>query len=198
MGLAADDTYMARPKAARGARAEEREVAARSDLGGKHWSLAAAVSALDDHVYFVRCIRVALRVCCSPARSGVSPRRPAADDEDVVAIWQSRIEPDRPPGLQGCELELLAGRPAMVDYRVHGLDGKTRWYARGSTPSNWPTARCASPASSPTSPSSTRPTTAGPHSPELAAANEPLDAAHSQALELARTDALTGPPTFGM
>ena len=119
---------MARPKAARGARAEEREVAARSDLAAKHWWLAAAVSALDDHVYF-GALHPGGRyemLFSGPNLENLLGGRPA-EDEDVVAIWQSRIEPDDLPAYKGCELELLAGRPAMVDYRVHGLDGKTRW-----------------------------------------------------------------------
>ena len=185
---------MARPQAARGARAEKREVAARSDLAAKHWWLAAAVSALDDHVYF-GALHPGGRyemLFSGPNLENLLGGRPA-EDEDVVAIWQSRIEPDDLPAYKECELELLAGRPAMVDYRVHGLDGKTRWVRARVHPEQLAdgTVRFAGILSDITEQHEADDRLRAALA-ELAAANERLDAAHSQALELARTDALTG------
>ena len=194
MRIAADDTCMARPQAARGARARTREGAARSDLAAKHWWLAAAVSALDDHVYF-GALHPGGRyemLFSGPNLENLLGGRPA-EDEDVVAIWQSSIEPADLPAYKACELELLAGRPAMVDYRVHGLDGKTRWVRARVHPEQLAdgTVRFAGILSDITEQHEADDRLRAALA-ELAAANERLDAAHSQALELARTDALTG------
>ena len=181
-------------QAARGARARTREGAARSDLAAKHWWLAAAVSALDDHVYF-GALHPGGRyemLFSGPNLENLLGGRPA-EDEDVVAIWQSRIEPADLPAYKACELELLAGRPAMVDYRVHGLDGKTRWVRARVHPEQLAdgTVRFAGILSDITEQHEADDRLRAALA-ELAAANERLDAAHSQALELARTDALTG------
>ena len=177
-----------------------REGAARSDLAAKHWWLAAAVSALDDHVYFGALHpggRYEDLLFSGPDLENLLGGRPA-EDEDVVAIWQSRIEPDDLPAYKECELELLAGPAREVDYRVHGLDGKTRWVRARVHPeqlADGTRALCRHPLRHHRAARGRGPPAAA--LAELAAANERLDAAHSQALELARTDALTGPPTGG-
>jgi diguanylate cyclase (GGDEF)-like protein len=184
---------MARPQAARGAPQQRREGAARADLASEHWWLAAAVSALDDHVYF-GALHPGGRyevLFSGPNIENLLGGMPA--DEDVVAIWQSRIELTDLPAYKACEQELLAGRPAMVDYRVHGLDGKTRWVRARVHPEQLAdgTVRFAGILSDITEQREADDRLRGALA-ELAAANERLDAAHSRALELARTDALTG------
>jgi diguanylate cyclase (GGDEF)-like protein len=120
---------------------------------------------------------------------GGSPTRP----QDVVATWQSRIEAADIPAYRACERELLAGRPASVDYRVHGLDGATRWVRARVHPEQLAdgSVRFAGILSDITEQRAAEDRLRAALA-ELAAANDELDAAHTQALELARTDALTG------
>jgi diguanylate cyclase (GGDEF)-like protein len=88
---------------------------------------------------------------------------------------------------------LLKGRPAQVDYRVHGLDGRMRWVRARVHPEQLAdgTVRFAGILSDITEQREADDRLRAALA-ELAAANARLDAAHHQALELARTDALTG------
>ena len=98
----------------------ERAGEARADLGEPDWWLAAAVGALEDHVYFGL-----LQADASYQDLFVGPNleRLLVGEPQSDAHWRSRIEPADLPSYRACEAELLAGRPAQVDYRVHGLDG---------------------------------------------------------------------------
>ncbi|MDX6561208.1 MAG: hypothetical protein QOD65_1022 [Gaiellales bacterium] len=192
-GLAADDTCMVPPPAGHGAPGLAQEDSARSDLAATHWWLAAAVGALDDHLYF-GALHPGGRyevLFSGPNLENLLGGWPA--DEDAVATWQSRIEPADLPAYKACEGELLAGKPAMVDYRVHGLDGKTRWIRARVHPEQLAdgSVRFAGILSDITEQREADDRLRAALA-ELAAANARLDAAHSQALELARTDALTG------
>src|SRR5215213_2669850 len=109
--------------AARGAGTDVQADASRADLATRHWWLAAAVGALDDHLYFGLLhpdgrYEMLFSGPNLERLLGGAPARP----EDLTATWQSRIDPADLPGYRACERELFAGRPASVDYRVHGLD----------------------------------------------------------------------------
>src|SRR5438552_3574171 len=95
-----------------------------ADLATPGWWLAAAVGALEDHVYFGL-----LRLDGSYEELFVGPNleRLLGGHPESSAQWRSRINPADFAAYHACEAELLAGRPAQVDYRVHGLDGVTRW-----------------------------------------------------------------------
>ena len=185
---------MALPPAARGVRADTRAGAARVDLATTHWWLAAAVSALDDHVYFgmLHPDGHYENLFSGPNLERLLGGWPPAA-EDVSAVWQSRIEPEDLPAYRACEQELLAGRPAFVDYRVHGLDGVTRWVRARVHPEQLAdgSVRFAGILSDITEQRAADDRLRAALA-ELAAANTELDAAHTHALELARTDALTG------
>ena len=88
------------------------------------WWLAAALGVLDDHVYFGL-----LGVDRTYQELFVGPNldRLLGGPAQVPGLWRSRIDPRDRPAYYAVEAELLAGRPAQVDYRVHGLDGVTRW-----------------------------------------------------------------------
>jgi diguanylate cyclase (GGDEF)-like protein len=185
---------MVRPEAARDARGDTREGAPRADLAATDWWLAAAVSALDDHLYF-GALHPGGRyetLFSGPNLENLLGGWPASGD-DVVATWQSRIDPADLPAYKACELVLLKGRPAQVDYRVHGLDGRMRWVRARVHPEQLAdgTVRFAGILSDITEQREADDRLRAALA-ELAAANARLDAAHHQALELARTDALTG------
>jgi diguanylate cyclase (GGDEF)-like protein len=170
--------------------ASDRGDPARSELAEPGWWLAAAVGALEDHVYFGL-----LRTDGSYEELFVGPNldRLLGGEPQSSAQWRSRIDPADRAAYHACEAELLAGRPAQVDYRVHGLDGTTRWIRARVNPEQLAdgTVRFAGILSDVTQ----------QHEAEdqlraalvaLAAANAELDVAHSKAVELAKTDPLTG------
>jgi diguanylate cyclase (GGDEF)-like protein len=190
--LAADTEVMARSADEGDSRptATARAAAARSSQAAPDWWLAAAVGALEDHVYFGL-----LRLDGSYQELFVGPNleRLLGGTPQSPAHWRSRIDPDDLAAYRACEGELLAGRPAQVDYRVHGLDGTTRWIRARVNPEQLAdgTVRFAGILSDVTQ----------QHEAEddlraalaaLAEANAKLDAAHSRAVELAKTDPLTG------
>jgi diguanylate cyclase (GGDEF)-like protein len=154
------------------------------------WWLAAAVGALEDHVYFGL-----LRLDGSYEELFVGPNLEhlLGGTPESSAQWRSRIDPEDLASYHACEAELLAGRHAQVDYRVHGLDGTTRWIRARVNPEQLAdgSVRFAGILSDVTqqrlAEDRLRATLL-----ELAAANTKLDAAHSKAVELAKTDPLTG------
>ncbi len=164
------------------------------DLATTGWWLAAAVSALDDHLYFGmlhpdgRYEMLFSGPNLERLLGGLPP-----EASDVSATWQSRIDPADLPAYRACELELLAGRPAHVDYRVHGLDGVTRWVRARVHPEQLAdgSVRFAGILADITEQREAEDRLRAALA-ELAEANEQLDAAHTHALELSRTDALTG------
>jgi diguanylate cyclase (GGDEF)-like protein len=112
---------------------------------------------------------------------------------DVAAFWESRVEPADLAAYRSCDPRLLAGLPAELVYRVHGLDGVTRWMRAQLQPQQI--------------------TDEGVHIAgilvditlqrraeddlraalaDLSQANAQLDAARVHALQLASTDPLTG------
>jgi diguanylate cyclase (GGDEF)-like protein len=187
---------VARPASARRNRTQSRRGAApRSDLAATHWWLAAAVELLDDHVYFgvLEPDGSYTNLFAGPnlerMLGGALPPSP----EDASLIWRSRIEPDDLPAYRACERELLIGHPAQVDYRVHGLDGETRWIRARVHPEQLAdgTVRFAGILSD-ISEQREADDRLRAALAALASANAKLDAARSHALELARTDTLTG------
>jgi diguanylate cyclase (GGDEF)-like protein len=170
--------------------ADDRADPARAALAEPGWWLAAAVGALEDHVYFGL-----LRTDGSYEELFVGPNLESllGGEPQSSAQWRSRIDPADLPAYHACEAELLAGRPAQVDYRVHGLDGTTRWIRARVNPEQLAdgTVRFAGILSDVTQ----------QHEAEdqlraalvaLAEANAKLDVARSKAMELAKTDPLTG------
>jgi diguanylate cyclase (GGDEF)-like protein len=163
---------------------------ARTDLAATHWWLAAAVGALDDHVYFG---------LLSPDGhyqelfAGPNLELLLGGFERSAETWQSRIDPRDLPAYRACEAELRAGRPAQVDYRVHGLDGRTRWIRARVHPEQLAdgTVRFAGILSDITEQHEAEDQLRAALA-ELAEAHAQLDLAHSRAVELARTDPLTG------
>ncbi|MDX6620058.1 MAG: hypothetical protein QOK36_2444 [Gaiellales bacterium] len=185
---------MARSRGAR-TTAASGAAASRADLASEHWWLTAAVEALDDHLYFGllhpdgRYEMLFAGPNLDRLLGGELPDSTAA----VNTAWQSRIDRADVAGYRACEADLLAGRPSQVDYRVHGLDGRTRWIRARVWPEQLGdgSVRFAGILSDIT------------HQREaeddlrlalanLAEANARLDAAHGRALELAMTDPLTG------
>jgi diguanylate cyclase (GGDEF)-like protein len=186
---------MARPAPGCTSRTESREDAARPDLATTHWWLAAAVEALDDHVYFGLLFPDGSyeQLFAGPNLNRFVGGWPEVSDEEAASIWRSRIDADDLPAYRACETELRAGRPAQVDYRVHGLDGKIRWIRARVHPQQLAdgTVRFAGILSDITEQREAddrlRAALAA-----LASANAKIDAARTRAVELARTDALTG------
>jgi diguanylate cyclase (GGDEF)-like protein len=160
-----------------------------SDLA-TDWALAAAIGVLDDHVYFG-----SLGVDGTYQELFVGPNLdrlfggPARSSD----LWRSRIDPDDLAAYYACEAELLAGRPAQVDYRVHGLDGRMRWIRARVNPEALAdgSVRFAGILSDITQQRQADDDLRAALA-DLAEANAKLDAAHTRALELARTDPLTG------
>ena len=185
---------MALPPPARPARTQDQAPAERVDLATTDWWLAAAVSALDDHLYFgmLHPDGHYEMLFSGPnlerLLGGLPPKA-----QDVSKTWQSRIDPGDLAAYRACERELLAGRPAHVDYRLHGLDGVTRWVRARVHPEQLAdgSVRFAGILSDITEQREADDRLRAALT-ELAEANAQLDEAHTQALELARTDALTG------
>ncbi len=188
--LPADTEVMARSADDQAPRRAARAGAARSDLAEPDWWLAAAVGALEDHVYFglLQPDGAYEALFVGPNLERLLGGAPQSSEH-----WRSRIDPEDLPRYRACEGELLAGRPAQVDYRVHGLDGTTRWIRARVNPEQLAdgTVRFAGILSNVTQ----------QHEAEdrlraalvaLAEANAKLDVAHSKAVELAKTDPLTG------
>jgi diguanylate cyclase (GGDEF)-like protein len=164
--------------------------AARPDLPAPDWWIAAAVGALEDHVYFGL-----LRLDGSYEELFVGPNleRLLGGTPQSPAQWRSRIDPEDFPAYHACEAELLAGRPAQVDYRVHGLDGTTRWIRARVNPEQLAdgSVRFAGILSDITQQRQAEDRLRAALV-ALAEANAELDVAHSEAVELAKTDPLTG------
>jgi diguanylate cyclase (GGDEF)-like protein len=181
---------MARPADERGPRPAARAGAAREDRAAPDWWLTSALGALDDHLYFGL---LRLDGSYDELFDGPNLERLLGGEPQSPAHWQSRIAAEDLPAYRACEAELLAGRPAQVDYRVHGLDGTTRWIRARVNPEQLAdgSVRFAGILSDITR----------QHEAEdrlraallaLAEANAKLDIAHSKAVELAKTDPLTG------
>jgi len=172
--FAADDQGMARPA---------------TELATDWW-LAAALGVLDDHLYFGL-----LGVDRTYQELFVGPNldRLLGGPAQPPGLWRSRIDPRDRAAYYAVEAELLAGRPAQVDYRVHGLDGQTRWIRARVNPEALAdgSVRFAGILSDIThqrqADDDLRAALA-----DLAEANAKLRAAHELALDLAKTDPLTG------
>jgi diguanylate cyclase (GGDEF)-like protein len=154
------------------------------------WWLAAALGVLDDHVYFGL-----LGVDRTYQELFVGPNldRLLGGPAQVPGLWRSRIDPRDRPAYYAVEAELLAGRPAQVDYRVHGLDGQMRWIRARVNPEALAdgSVRFAGILSDITQQRKADDDLRAALA-DLAEANEKLHAAHTRALELAKTDPLTG------
>jgi diguanylate cyclase (GGDEF)-like protein/putative nucleotidyltransferase with HDIG domain len=106
--------------------------ASEGDLASQHWWLAATVQALHEHLYFgiLRGDGSYEELFAGPGLDRLLGGVPHPS-RSVPDTWRASIDPDDLPAYRQCEAELLAGRPSEVSYRVHGLDGVTRWiYAR--------------------------------------------------------------------
>jgi diguanylate cyclase (GGDEF)-like protein len=180
----------------RGARtAASRAAAARPDLASEHWWLKAAVEALDDHLYFGllhpdgRYEMLFAGPNLDRLLGGELPDSAA----EVNAAWRGQIDRDDLAAYRACESELLAGRPSQVDYRVHGLDGRTRWIRARVWPEQLGdgSVRFAGILSDITQQREAEDDLRLALA-DLAEANSRLDAARGRAIELAMTDALTG------
>jgi diguanylate cyclase (GGDEF)-like protein len=161
-----------------------------ADLAAPGWWLAAAVGALEDHVYFGL-----LRLDGSYEELFVGPNleRLLGGTPESSEQWRSRIDPADFARYRACEGELLAGRPAQVDYRVHGLDGTLRWIRARVNPEQLAdgSVRFAGILSDITQQREAEDDLRAALV-ALAEANAQLDIAHSEAVELAKTDPLTG------
>ena len=186
---------MARSARARTTGSVSRADAARADLATGNWWLTAAVDALDDHVYFGLLLPDGHfeTLFAGPNLERLIGCEPGALPADVNTVWQSRIDPADLAAYRACESELLAGRPALVDYRVHGLDGELRWIRARVNPEQLGdgSVRFAGILSDITQQRAAEDDLRAALA-DLAEANRKLDAAHSRAIELAMTDALTG------
>ena len=163
-------------------------------LSATDWWLAAAVGALEEHVYFglLHPDGAYEELFAGPNLDRLLGGSPPPG-ESYVATWRRRIEPDDLPAYFACEAELRAGLHTQVSYRVFGLDGKTRWIRARVHPEQLAdgTVRFAGILSD-----ITEERQAEEHLraalAQLADANAQLDAARAHAVELSRTDALTG------
>jgi diguanylate cyclase (GGDEF)-like protein len=169
--------------------------AARADLAAGHWWLTATLDGLDDHVYFglLQPDGHYEALFAGPNLERLIGGGPASPSDEVNATWQGRIDPADLEAYHACEGELLAGRPAQVDYRVHGLDGETRWIRARVNPEQLSdgSVRFAGILSDITKQRAAEDDLRAALA-DLAEANAKLDAAHSRAIELAMTDPLTG------
>jgi diguanylate cyclase (GGDEF)-like protein len=181
---------MARPADPRTHRAQPRADAAHPDLARTHWWLAAALGALDDHVYFGLLLPDG---GYEELFSGPNLDRLLGGVPRSPGDWRSRIAVEDLPAYRACETVIRDGLQAQVDYRVHGLDGKTRWIRARVHPEQLVdgTVRFAGILSDITEQREADDRLQAALT-ELADANARLDAAHSHAVELAKTDALTG------
>ena len=167
---------------------------AQPGLSATDWWLAAAVGALEEHVYFglLHPDGAYEELFAGPNLDrllGGSPPPP----ESFVTTWRRRIEADDLPAYFACEAELRAGLHSQVSYRVHGLDGKTRWIQARVHPEQLAdgTVRFAGILSDITEERHAEARLRAALA-QLAEANAQLDVARAQAVELSRTDALTG------
>ncbi len=168
---------------------------ARADLASADWWLTAAIGALDDHLYFGMLHpdgRYEMLFAGPNLDRLLGGELPAAPDE-VNILWQSRIDRDDIAAYRACEGDLLAGRPSQVDYRVHGLDGRTRWVRARVRPEQLGdgSVRFAGILSDITQQREAEDDLRLALA-DLAEANARLDAARGRAIHLAMTDALTG------
>ena len=186
---------MARTARARTTGSVSRADAARADLEAGHWWLTATVDALDDHLYFglLQPDGHFDTLFSGPNLERMIGGQLPALQEDVSDAWQNRIDPADLAAYRACEGELLAGRPAQVDYRVHGIDGRIRWIRARVKPEQLGdgSVRFAGILSDITKQRAAEDDLRFALA-DLAEANAKLDAAHSLAVELAMTDALTG------
>jgi diguanylate cyclase (GGDEF)-like protein len=185
---------MARSRGARTPTASPAD-AALADLASSDWWLAAAVEALEDHLYFGMLHpdgRYEMLFAGPNLDRLLGGELPDSADE-LNAAWQGRIDRADFAAYRACEAELLAGRPSQVDYRVHGLDGRTRWVRARVRPEQLGdgSVRFAGILSDITQ---QREAEDGLRLAlaDLAEANARLDAARGRAIQLAMTDALTG------
>ena len=82
----------------------------------------------DHHVYFglLRRDGSYQELFAGPNRERLLGGTPAVG-QDPSALWRSRIHSDDFEAFRACDERLRAGVASQVDYRVHGLDGVTRW-----------------------------------------------------------------------
>lgn len=160
------------------------------DPATTHWWLPAALEALDEHVYFGLLLPDG---GYEELFGGPNLDRLLGGAPRSAADWRSRIAPEDLPAYYACEAVIRAGRPTQVDYRVHGLDGKTRWIRARVHPEQLVdgTVRFAGILADITEMREADDRLQAVLT-ELADANAKLDAARSAAVELAKTDALTG------
>jgi diguanylate cyclase (GGDEF)-like protein len=185
---------MARSRGARTS-AASRVDASRADLASEHWWLTAAVEALDDHLYFglLHPDGRYEMLFAGPNLDRLLGRELPDSPAEINAAWQGQIDRDDLAAYRACEADLLAGRPSQVDYRVHGLDGRTRWIRARVWPEQLGdgSVRFAGILSDITQQREAEDDLRRALA-DLAEANARLDAAHGRAIELAMTDALTG------
>jgi diguanylate cyclase (GGDEF)-like protein len=169
--------------------------ASRADLAPSSWWLTAAVDALDDHLYFglLQPDGSYEMLFAGPNLDRLLGGELPATVEEVNATWKARIDPADLPAYRACEVELLAGRPAQVDYRVHGLDGVLRWIRARVHPEQLGdgSVRFAGILSDITQQRAAEDDLRLALA-DLAKANARLNAARGRAVALAMTDALTG------
>ena len=167
---------------------------AQPGLSATDWWLPAAVGALEEHVYFglLHPDGAYEELFAGPNLDRLLGGSPPPD-QGYVATWRRRIEADDLPAYFACEAELRAGLRSQVAYRVHGLDGVTRWIRARVHPEQLAdgTVRFAGILSDITEERQAEARLRAALA-ELAEANAQLDAARAQAVELSRTDALTG------
>jgi diguanylate cyclase (GGDEF)-like protein len=167
---------------------------AQPGLSATDWWLAAAVGALEEHVYFglLHPDGAYEELFAGPNLDRLLGGSPPPG-ESYVATWRRRIEADDLPAYFACEAELRAGLHSQVSYRVLGLDGKTRWIQARVHPEQLAdgTVRFAGILSDITEERQAEARLRAALT-QLAEANAQLDAARAHAVELSRTDALTG------
>jgi diguanylate cyclase (GGDEF)-like protein len=148
----------------------------------------------DHHVYFglLRRDGSYQELFTGPNRERLLGGSPAVG-QDPSALWRSRIHPADLDAFRACDTRLRAGVPSRVDYRVHGLDGVTRWIRVQLQPQEetadgvYVAGILADVTEQRRVEAELRAALAG-----LARANAELDAARLQAMRLAGTDPLTG------
>lgn len=95
----------------------------------EQWWLRTTVYALDDHHMYFGLLR--FDGSYEELYTGPNLDRLLGGElppgADAAAFWLSRVEPADLDAYRSCGPKLLAGLPAEVVYRVHGLDGVTRW-----------------------------------------------------------------------
>jgi diguanylate cyclase (GGDEF)-like protein len=185
---------MARSRGARTTTASPADEA-RAVLASADWWLTAAIGALDDHLYFgmLQPDGSYEMLFAGPNLDRLLGGELPATPDEINAVWQGRIDRDDLAAYRACERDLLAGRPSQVDYRVHGLDGRTRWVRARVRPEQLGdgSVRFAGILSDITQQREAEDDLRLALA-DLAEANARLDAARGRAIHLAMTDTLTG------